>query len=237
MKLGIMQPYFFPNLAHFALILSVDHWIVFDISQYTHKSWITRNRVLHPKSGWNYFSLPIERSSTSLKISDIRVKSLLESEKMLLGKISHYKKHAPYYHQVISLVKKTFDLTKNHSLVELNIRSLAVVCQYLAIEFQYEICSELDIVFPDKMLAGQWAPYISEHLQAKEYINPIGGKFLFALNEFEQRNISLSFAEFIPYQYQVSGYEFEDGLSILDVMMWNSPEKIHEVLIKHTNLS
>jgi hypothetical protein len=35
MKLGIMQPYFFPYLGHFALIAAVDEWVVFDVTQYT----------------------------------------------------------------------------------------------------------------------------------------------------------------------------------------------------------
>ena len=30
MKIGIMQPYFFPYLGHFALIDAVDKWVVFD---------------------------------------------------------------------------------------------------------------------------------------------------------------------------------------------------------------
>ena len=48
MRLGIMQPYFFPYLGHFALIANVDAWIVFDVTQYTPRTWINRNRVLHP---------------------------------------------------------------------------------------------------------------------------------------------------------------------------------------------
>ena len=35
MRLGIMQPYFFPYLGHFSLIAAVDEWIVFDVTQYT----------------------------------------------------------------------------------------------------------------------------------------------------------------------------------------------------------
>lgn len=231
-----MQPYFFPNMAHFALISSVDHWVVFDITQYTPKSWITRNRVLHPESGWNYFSLCLERSSTTLKISDVMVKSLSDNEKMLLGKLSHYKKSAPYYRQVICLVKKVFELTKSNLLVDLNINSLAVICQYLSIEFKYDICSKLAISYPEKMLPGQWAPYISQKLRAQEYVNPIGGEHLFMVDEFTQRNITLSFAKFTSYCYQVYGYDFVDGLSILDVMMWNSPEKIREVLLTHIHI-
>jgi hypothetical protein len=50
-KLAIMQPYFFPYLGHFALISQCEKWVVFDITQFTPKSWMSRNRVLHPKQG------------------------------------------------------------------------------------------------------------------------------------------------------------------------------------------
>ena len=51
MKLGIMQPYFFPYIGYFSLIANTDLWVVFDTPQYTRKSWMNRNRILHPR-GW-----------------------------------------------------------------------------------------------------------------------------------------------------------------------------------------
>ena len=38
MKLGIMQPYFFPYLGYFELIERTDRWVVFDVVQYNTKS-------------------------------------------------------------------------------------------------------------------------------------------------------------------------------------------------------
>jgi hypothetical protein len=52
MRLGIMQPYFFPYLGHFGLIAAVDQWIVFDVTQYTPKTW-NRNPSLHPDTSCN----------------------------------------------------------------------------------------------------------------------------------------------------------------------------------------
>lgn len=60
MRLGIMQPYFFPYPGHFALIAHVDQWLVFDITQYTPKTWMNRNRILHPRGGGTT-SLPLWR--------------------------------------------------------------------------------------------------------------------------------------------------------------------------------
>ena len=48
MKLGIMQPYFFPYIGYFQLMKHVDQWVVFDDIQFIDKGWINRNRILHP---------------------------------------------------------------------------------------------------------------------------------------------------------------------------------------------
>ena len=93
MKLGIMQPYFFPYLGHFALIAAVDEWIVFDITQYTRKSWVNRNRVLRPDGGWQYVSIPLRDSSIHIKTSEAVVADQLDGA-LRLGNVAPAKFHA-----------------------------------------------------------------------------------------------------------------------------------------------
>jgi hypothetical protein len=224
MKLSIMQPYFFPYLGHFALIAAVDEWIVFDISQYTRKSWISRNRVLHPESGWQYVSIPLHNSSIRIKIAEAEVASSRDHERHILGKISHYKRRAPYYAQVCDLVRRAFACVADDRLVSLNVSGLRAVCAYLSLPFHYRICSQLAIDYPDRLPPGQWAPWIAATLSAEMYVNPIGGRGLFNPSDFSKQGIKLRFLDFAPFIYDTPGYNFENGLSILDVLMWNSPE-------------
>jgi WbqC-like protein family len=224
MKLGIMQPYFFPYLGHFALIAAVDEWMVFDITQYARKSWINRNRVLHPESGWQYVSIPLQNSSIRIKIAEAEVANSRDHERHVLGKISHYKSRAPYYTQVCELVRRTFACVADDSLVSLNVSGLRAVCAYLALPFHYRICSHLAIDYPDQLTAGQWAPWIAATLSAEMYVNPIGGRELLNPSDFSKRGINLLFLDFAPFIYDTPGYKFEKDLSILDVLMWNSPE-------------
>lgn len=226
MKLGIMQPYFFPYLGHFSLISSVDKWVVFDVTQYTPKTWMNRNRILHPKTGWQYVTVPLSNSSSSIKTSEARVLNLADTKKSILGKLSHYKKKAPYFHKVIKLVQQAFDDTSSDSLVSLNISALRSVCDYLEIPFSYMVCSELELDYPQNMSPGDWAPYICESLSATEYVNPAAGKDLFTVSDFGSRGICLYFSEFTEFTYETSLNTYEPNLSILDVMMWNSPEDI-----------
>jgi hypothetical protein len=236
MRLGIMQPYFFPYLGHFSLIASVDKWIVFDVTQYTPKSWMNRNRILHPKTGWQYVTVPLSNSSISIKTSEAKVLNLAETRQSIIGKLSHYKKTAPYFHQVNKVVQQAFDGALGDSLVSLNVSALCAVCDYLNIPFSYQICSKLSLDYPPKLESGDWAPYICQKLGAAEYVNPAGGKDIFDISVFQQRGITLYFAEFTEFKYATPAYSYEPNLSILDVMMWNSRENIVVGLKQGTKL-
>jgi len=236
MKLGIMQPYFFPYLGHFALIAAVDEWIVFDITQYTRKSWINRNRVLHPEHGWQYISIPLRDSSIHIRISEAKVADARKQERYVLGKIWHYKGHAPYYEQVCEIVRSSFASVAHDNLVSLNVAGLRAVCEYLGLPFSHRLCSQLNIEFPDKLPPGQWAPWLSARLYADVYVNPVGGRELFDPADFAKESVSLRFLDFEPFGYDTPGYIFENSLSILDVLMWNAPEVIIETIRNNSSL-
>ncbi|MCO4875762.1 WbqC family protein [Paraburkholderia caribensis] len=236
MRLGIMQPYFFPYLGHFALIASVDEWIVFDVTQYTPKTWMNRNRVLHPKEGWQYVSVPLSTSSTSIRTHEARVVSLADTEKNLLGKLTTFRRHAPFYNEVTGLVRAAFGGTADDSLCALNTSALRAVCDYLGLPFKARICSELKLEFPGEMSAGDWAPFICEALGATSYVNPAGGRELFDPARFSRSGIELLFAEFGELRYDPAPYKYEPHLSILDVLLWNPRERITQALREQTTL-
>jgi hypothetical protein len=236
MKLGIMQPYFFPYLGHFALIAAVDEWVVFDISQYTRKSWINRNRVLRADKGWQYISIPLRQSSIHIKISEAKIDRVAELERHVLGKLSHYNKRAPYFAEVCSIVRQAFASVENESLVSLNVGGLSSVCGYLGLPFRYRVCSRLELNLPSTLRAGQWAPWIAGRLGANSYINSAGGRALFDPADFAKENVDLRFLGFAPFTYDTPGYTFEPDLSILDVLMWNSSSAIIQAIRQNSSL-
>ena len=235
MKLAIMQPYFFPYLGHFALISRCDKWVVFDITQFTPGSWMSRNRVLHPREGWNYVSVPLSNSSITIKTSEARILSFEDLAPSLIGKLSHYRKKAPHHKEVEHLITEVFSAPTD-SLVELNVRALDTVCRYLGIRFDYVVASKLDLHLPAIEHPGGWAPAISRCLLATEYINPIGGRSIFRQSDFDTAGVTLKFLEFTNPVYPTGPYRFEEGLSILDVMMWNEPAAIREAIATHANI-
>jgi len=226
MILGIMQPYFFPYSGYFELIAKSDRWIVFDIVQYNPKSWMNRNRILRPDSGWQYINVPVLKSEKGTAIHDIRLVNKSVALTKIKGQLHHYKKHAPYYNQVIELIQRSFDTTPSEHLADLNVATLSTVCDYLNIRFDHSRVSELDLDLDAINDPGHWALAICQQLGATAYINPPGGKTLFNPDEWSACGIDLQILEPAKLEYACGPYRHEPDLSIIDVMMWNDPASV-----------
>ena len=232
MRLGIMQPYFFPYLGHFSLIAAVDEWVVFDLSQYTPRSWMNRNRVMHPAGGAQWLSVPLVRSTIHMRTHEAMVRDVAGVGRSILGRLGAYR-GAPYYRAVVDLVGRVFD-TGDASLTRLNARGLAAVCGYLGVPFQYRIASELGLELPERPGAGGWAPALCGALGATGYVNPASGRGLFAPADFTRLGVELAFLRAQPFVYRTGRMAFEPDLSILDVLMWNAPEEVLGALRRYT---
>ena len=122
------------------------------------------------------------------------------------------------------------------SLVGINVCSLAAVCAYLGVHFDYQICSHLGLDLSGVEGPGGWAPKIARQLGATSYLNPESGRSLFDPEDFRCNGISLRFLEFAGFSYDTGPYAFEPGLSVLDVVMWNAPDQIRQALFTGTKI-
>ena len=220
-----MQPYFFPYIGYFNLIYQVQLWIVFDTVQFIRHGWINRNRILHPQEGWQYIIVPTQKHDQTIAIKDVRITSDSRWVDKLLGQLHHYKKKAPYYNNVINLVLDCVHYPGN-SLSRLNVICLEHVCAYLEIPFRFSFFSEMDLNLGSIEGPGDWALKIAQVLGAHEYINAPGGADLFDRSKFDDAGIKLTIQKPVDFIYDTDGYGFQPNLSIIDVMMWNSPEVI-----------
>ncbi|NVN98672.1 MAG: WbqC family protein [Geobacteraceae bacterium] len=236
MKLGIMQPYFFPYLGYFQLIRSVDSWVVFDVVQYMRHHWINRNRILHPNHGWQYIVVPLASHPRDALIKDMSIASQPWREK-ILAQFTHYKKKAPYYQKTIEFLKYClFDVAESQtSLALMNHALLNETCRYLSVPYHATICSELGLDFSQIKKPGEWALAISQQLGADEYINPISGADIFEANEFINAKIKLTFIDPHLKEYLQSDYDCHTGLSIIDILMWNSLDEV-KLMLKEYDL-
>jgi len=121
---------------------------------------------------------------------------------------------------------------KESHISHLNVKVMKSVCRRLGIDFKFDIFSEMDLDLGPVDGPGDWALRISEAMGATEYINPPCGADIFDLGKFAASGITLKIQEFQNKKYDCRPWDFVPGLSVIDVLMWNSPGKVKEYLDK-----
>lgn len=223
--LGVMQPYFLPYFEHFRLLAACDRWVVFDVAQFTRKSWITRNRILNRDKGTAYISVPVRHTGLSTRIGDAALDCGQNWRRSLLDRLLVYRSDAPHFAQVNALLTATL-AEDFQTISQLNIALLKMACEHLAIKTPISFCSELPLDLPSGSDPGEWALHISKRLGATEYRNPSGGKSLFDESQYARHGIKLTFHEHRPITYLTGSFQFVPDLSIVDWMMWNDVETL-----------
>lgn len=229
MKLAIMQPYLLPHLGYFSLIDYADEWIFFDDVQYIRRGWVNRNRILKPEDGWQYFTVPVRKHSREARIKDVLISDASDWKRRILGQLGHYRKIAPCYAQVEAFLTEAF-AEDAETIADIDILLVRKTFEYLGMPFEYRVFSQMEIELGPVSDPGDWALEIARALGASEYVNPPGGKEIFEREKFRASDIDLKFLTGVPAEYDQGRKEFIPGLSILDVMMFNSKEKIREML-------
>jgi len=237
MKLGVMQPYFLPYIGYISLIKHTDMFILLDEVQFIRHGWIERNRILKPTEGWQYIQAPLQKYHQKDLIKNVQINNDIDWKRKILSQIEHYKKGAPYYRDAVDLLKNIFS-EKYSTIVELNNNSLRSICEYLSIKNDIRVFSEMNLSIEPVSEPDDWALNISKALHADEYWNPTGGASFFKKEKYDNANIILKFHENILAEYpQKKDRTFEPWLSILDIIMYNSPDRINQMLDNYRNYS
>ena len=227
MILGMMQPYFLPYLGYYALIHHTDTWVVFDDAQYMRHGWVDRNRVLHPKEGWQYIKVPVVKEPRGTPIFKMVAKPGWGDR--ILRQLEHYRKRAPYFAPTMEVLREAFE-TAPVELDQLLVHVLARTCAYLELPFHPILHSELAYDRARCPEPGDWARVVAQELGMGTYVNPPGGRAIFDPADWDRVGIELQFLTMpeIPYRQLRPG--FEPHLSVVDAMMFNAPGHIREML-------
>lgn len=230
MKVGIMQPYFFPYLGYFSLIKHTDRFILLDEVQFIRHGWIERNRVLKQNTDWLYIKVPILKEGRETIIKDVKINNSNNWKQAIISQLAVYKRIAPNYHSVIGLVNSIFE-HDYYDMVSLNNASLQMVCNYLNITADINVFSEMGLTIDQPNEPDDWALNICKAIGGvNEYWNPPGGKSFFDKSKYRKENIEIRFQQLNLSPYNQRRVPFIPGLSIIDVMMFNSVAEINLLL-------
>ena len=100
MKLGIMQPYFFPYIGYFQLLNAVDAFVVYDNIEYSKKGWFNRNRILD-KGHDRLFTITLKKD---IGLKGAASKAEYETIMNVLKEVKFNKKKAA---EVLNIDRKT----------------------------------------------------------------------------------------------------------------------------------
>lgn len=229
-----MQPYFLPYLGYFSLIKHADMFILLDEVQFIRHGWIERNRILKQNAGWLYIQVPLIKNTSYPLIKELKIDNSQKWKEKILAQVVPYKKKAPNYYKVVALLNSIFEKEYN-DIVSLNKEVLMVVCNYLGFPKEIEVFSQMNLEIDKPNAPDEWALNICKSLKgADEYWNSQGGADFFDLTKYDNANIKLHFLNMHLGKYNQFRSDFEPGLSILDVMMFNTKEEIGAMLNQFT---
>ena len=230
MKIGIMQPYFFPYIGYFQLINMVDKYVVFDTAYFANNKWGFRNRILI-NGAPGFFRVSTLKASQNKRFNEIIVSGDIEAKKKNIHALECAYKKAPHFPEVMPVLEQ-FLLADHDNLSEYNVASNRLICDFLGIKTEILLFSELGC---DKDLKRQYRIFdVCRVLGGNEYINAIGGTELYDFEEFRENGIELAFLKPDDIMYPQFGGEFVPNLSIIDVMMFNSVPEIQDMLNRYT---
>ena len=230
MKLGIMQPYFIPYIGYWQLMNAVDRYIVYDDVNYIKGGWVSRNRILNNGKD-QYFNVPMLGASPFKLINEIQInnKDVIINKNLRVLEAAY--KKAPYYSEVMPMMQRILTCGKE-TLSTYILESFKEINGYLGITTELILSSDLkkDVTLraQDKVLA------ICRELGATEYYNTVAGKALYSREAFAENGITLRFLKTNPIKYKQYSDAFIPNLSILDVMMFNPPDRIRQMLLDYT---
>ncbi|MEY2597982.1 MAG: hypothetical protein RLZZ142_241 [Verrucomicrobiota bacterium] len=222
---AVMQPYLFPYLGYFQLASAVDRFVLCDDFQYTRKGWMNRNRFLQNGHA-TLFTVPLKADARDRDIREREVAAEFEGGALLRRFRAAYLR-APFLRETLGVVEAALQC-ESRNLFDFLEHTVRAVCSHLGIGTPLGRTSDLAVSAEqpkeERLLA------LCRNLGATQCINPIGGVKLYDKERFARDGVELRFLESQPFVYPQFGGEFVPSLSIVDVLMFNSLERVRTVL-------
>lgn len=233
MKLGIMQPYFFPYIGYWQLMNAVDTYVIYDDVTFIKNGWINRNRILINREA-HYFNLPIRGASSFTLIKDVALSGDKKEMQKLSKTIGMAYKKAPYFDDIMPLLENiiSFQTEKMADFLEHHIR---VISDFLDMDTKI-LLSSRDVDKDVDLRAHFKVLDICKKLGADEYYNAVGGQELYDRDFFAENGVKLFFLKTGDVRYRQYRNDFVPDLSIVDVLMFCGKNETKRLLADYTLL-
>lgn len=231
-RLAIMQPYLFPYIGYFHLIDASSRFIFYDdVNFITRRGWINRNRIL--VGGRDHvFSVPVSHASQRVRINETRLAIDDRWRNKFACTLSNAYRKAPYFAAVEPMVTSVL-AADCATISELAIRSIVAVLDYLRVPFCWTTSTVCSPHSHDFGRANRLIAIVREQ-GFDRYVNTIGGEALYDKAYFASHGVELSFVRSMAIEYRQFGQPFVPSLSIIDMLMFNSPTVVRGFIKQYT---
>ena len=245
-----MQPYFFPYIGYFHAIVAVDEFVINDQYEYSHKSWMNRNRILgNTKKGWVYIRPRLEKpSGINYLIEEVNISEDGLWRKKLIKTLRYTYSKAPYFDEIQPFIEDLIN-HKSNMLSEFSFHAVQKIGQLLQINTKISLNApefeNLENELDDCLQFYQTKnPNINKNQarvleqcrrkNATHYVNTVAGKHLYSKEMMRESGFHLHFVSSRTIVYpQIMNNHFVPNLSIIDVLMHNGVEGTIELLSKY----
>ena len=230
MKLGIMQPYFFPYLGYWQALYAVDKYILLDDVTFIKQGFINRNSILN-KGQKQTINIQINGISSNKLINHHKLNPNTRWKKKLLSTIQQNYSKAPFKKEIFPIIETAIQSDKINLSKYLAFQ-INKIAEFL--DIKTEIVCNSDLNENLSMTGTNRILNICARENATKYINLIGGQKLYSKEIFDKNGVDLKFIKMRDFKYKQFSNEFVPYLSIIDVMMFNSKAEIKKMLTNYT---
>jgi hypothetical protein len=227
-SIGVMQPYFFPNLQYFQLVHATNLFVFYDDINYRQGGWINRNLIQSKNNEKikSYITVPLSNASQNRIIKDTLIANKIAWRTKILNQLRNEYQAAPYFDEVYPRLSSF--LAKDYSTIsDLAISSVLFTNEYLGLNKEIRL-SSMDFSDSKELKLEKRLISIAKTLDVTHYLNSIGGLKIYDKNDFLRYGVNLHFIEDASVQ---TGNEATFGksslkLSIIDSIMNLSPSEV-----------
>lgn len=227
---AVMQPYLFPYIGYFQLLHACQHFVLLDDAAFIRQGWINRNRILLHGAAYT-FTIPLAAQSSFAPINGTMLLPDNGWKGKLIKTIDQAYRRAPHHTAVLALVEGVI-LAADADIASAAERSLRACMAHIGLVRPMIRSSALNL--PLGLKGQERVIAICETVGTGLYVNAPGGRDLYSSAAFKAHGMDLRFLVPGEITYAQGRGSFVPGLSIIDVLMWNTPEQVRGLLARYT---
>ena len=215
LTVAIMQPTYIPWLGYFALMDSVDAFVLMDDVQFDKRSWQQRNRVKTP-NGPIWLTVPVlSKGRFHQRINEVHIDNGRDFPQNHIRTIEHNYRKASHFDEVFWGVKPLFEQGWE-LLCEFNMALIERIRSRLGIGTRCIHARDFEV----RGVKAERLINLCRTLGATHYISPLGSRaYLEETDLFKNAGIELSYQKYEHPTYPQLYGAFEPNCSVIDLMM------------------